>query len=1344
MADQPPVKKGFRPKVGVKVGPEQPLPADIRTDTTVAIPQMFARKDKPVASKPVVVPAIPVAVKPRLAPIRPAQAAVPEVVPAPAPVPAAEPPKKRKVTVLPPTSVATAPATATASIPAELEALQSSIDAEESKNPYVDPVPTVYTPENRIGFQRFIQSYYAKDFSLPPILSKKINPNACSEMKLQTYKYQAFIREYMRQASPYRGVLVYHGLGSGKTCTSIAAAEALYGQGKRKIIVMTPTSLQENFINEIMFCGFRHFHIKNFWVPFTFENPAVRMFAEQVAGIPATHLHSVRGKAQNQRVFWMPDMTKSEAEIAAQQKEFEGDWQQSAIREQLYAIIKHRITFIGYTGMSASKLKEIAVNNPTFFDDAVIIIDEIHNLTRLMAGKIDIYFKPKTKFYEPVTVDTWDPKVKEPIIIPGKDGKPPKNKEAYTRAYLFYRLLEQAKNSKIIALSGTPIVNTPVEVSILSNILHGYFHGCTVNFLTVDPAAIKAIINILNSHPRVSFYSLTKQTGQTQCFFTILEEGYMKKFGTNGEFIGLIYVGPAAANPPTIQTLFAEIEQAVQTKLRVAKKGDPDFKAYPVLPPMKEDFKNNFIDLTDETNLKMKNTVVFTKRISGLISYYRGSKEELMPKIVSDEIVECPFSDIQLPQYVEARLAEIEAEKKKKKKTKRVDEILEEKEAASYRFRSRAFCNFSFPKDINRPFPTSKKEAKMAMDTTETLVGDGVTDLVINPTAVADAEADEAAAREEDDEQADAMEDEENGVAAERTVAAAAPKEYAAELAQALAELREQSPNLFSMNPARPEKEQLQTYSKKFAEIYKRIVGSKGSSLVYSQFKTVEGIDVFAMALQVNNFAPIRIIGPETDLELAPETVASIRDSPEQPRYIVYSGSETLRIRQTLINVFNMRTDKLPNKIADVLMGSPLYATKNMKGEVCKAFMITGAGAEGLSLKNVRTVHIMDPFWNKVRTDQVKGRAIRICSHSDLHYDEDPAKNERTVEIFTYISVFPKGKRIDQTLVLSDGSETTDQYIYDLATQKDAISSEFLTAMKAGAVDCLLNSFENEKIQCYVQEGPVADFLYDPRLEKDIESTGQEVRAAAPTAAAPVPVVGPAIAAARAPPPPVPIPSAFQLTPLERLGKHVRNFYTEIGADQEQLNKVPTIVEKYKGQIWLILANKYDKTHPGVVAKHQAEWKAGVPKAEEAAPAPPPPVAVAVAPAAPAPATTIRKVYTRKMGEVDRLKKHVVEFYKEIGANKDQIDNVPTIVESHKDQIWKVLEEEYEKDYPGVVAKHEAKWKTDIAPIQYYGVPSPDGSKETLYLVTDLTRTTPKGEMRRDPVTGKPKATYFA
>ena len=80
----------------------------------------------------------------------------------------------------------------------------------------------VYMPSTRTGFYKFIQDTYAKRFSITST-PKEMDPKACEKL-LQTgeqgvtaFLYQEFIKEYLRQASPYRGLLVYHGLGSGKT-----------------------------------------------------------------------------------------------------------------------------------------------------------------------------------------------------------------------------------------------------------------------------------------------------------------------------------------------------------------------------------------------------------------------------------------------------------------------------------------------------------------------------------------------------------------------------------------------------------------------------------------------------------------------------------------------------------------------------------------------------------------------------------------------------------------------------------------------------------------------------------------------------------------------------------------------------------------------------------------------------------------------------------------------------------------------------------------------------------------------------------------------------------------------
>jgi len=1046
-----PKGKGLKMKFKVAEGP--PKPQELKTDTLSVSPVPFsgAKVEVGMFKKKESVKPVPVPV-PEQAPEEPPQAPVPapqvpeeppQVPEAPpqapeAPPPVPEAPAQKKIFVKKATPAITA-------IPPELEALQSSIDSKEQENPYEEKEAEPFAPSDRKGFIKFIDSRY-KSFVLPRPLTKKINPNACSQMVLQTYKYQAFIREYMREASPYRGVLVYHGLGSGKTCTSIAASEALYGSGK-KIIIMTPIALKENFLNELMFCGFRHFHLINKWVSFPLT-PIVATFARAEVGLPEAYIKRLEKGDQSKRLLWVPDLSVPESESNFKSLE---SWKQAMIRQQIYEMLQNKFTFIGYTGATKKFLRDIVVNKPTFFDDAVIIVDEIHNLTRLMAGKLDKYllppkktltaFQQKDSAYEPVTVEPWVPKF-------SNDG------DKYSRAILFYRLLTQAKNSKIIALSGTPIVNNPLEISVLANILHGYFHAVNET-MKGDDTAIQNAKTILEKHPRVNFFSIKKKdTGGIDIFFTKLDDGYIKQFNEEGTLEGLIYDEDSME---TIQQIYADIS-TLFTEAGLLLGDSPTYSALPLLPPTYDKFNELFVDTE---SLSLKNPITFKKRISGLISYYRGSKEELMPAVSKDEIVLCPFSPHAFKEYTVARLKELE-ESPPKKASYDEAEKLAEKESTSYRFRSRALCNFAFPPGLERPFPGTKKEEEAEVGMSKDIYGDGVN--------VEDIQEGAEVTEDEDEEPTP------------KTQSRIVP--YQERLAAVLKKLKETAPNLFKMSGSQDEL--LSNYSAKYAAIYQRILESKGSNLVYSQFKTIEGIGVLSMALEVNGFAPIRLDGPEENLRLSPETIESLTKNPEQPRYIIYSGDQSIRVRQTLINIFNMFIDKLPSEIKAVLTSLPLASTKNMKGELCKVFMITGSGAEGLSLKCVRTVHIMEPYWNKVRTEQVKGRAIRICSHADLPFEE------RTVEIFTYISTITKELlKTQQTLDIQDEGKTTDQYILNLAEIKEKVNSSFLTAMKSSAVDCFLNTVDNENIACYAQEGSMTDFLYDPRIKEDIDSTDQ-------------------------------------------------------------------------------------------------------------------------------------------------------------------------------------------------------------------------------------------------------------
>ena len=270
----------------------------------------------------------------------------------------------------------------------------------ETNNPYLTDT-VIYTPQSRRSFHRFIQDNFWDTFHLDPQIKGSIDEDACAKLDstageaVEAFLYQKFIREYIRNAGPYRGILVYHGLGSGKTCSAIAAAEALYGTSNKKIIVMTPFSLRGNFMSEISFCGFRHFNLHNHWVRESLVSEAgvAYIYATSVLSLRPEYLNRVlRRPEEERRAIWIPDFTKPPNYNSPELQDYRND-----IREQLTEMIDSRIKFISYNGISSAELKRYAcqvdpATGKREFDDSIIVIDEFHNLTRLMQGKIYLIF----------------------------------------------------------------------------------------------------------------------------------------------------------------------------------------------------------------------------------------------------------------------------------------------------------------------------------------------------------------------------------------------------------------------------------------------------------------------------------------------------------------------------------------------------------------------------------------------------------------------------------------------------------------------------------------------------------------------------------------------------------------------------------------------------------------------------------------------------------------------------------------------------------------------------------------------------------------------------------------
>jgi len=191
-----------------------------------------------------------------------------------------------------------------------------------------------------------------------------------------------------------------------------------------------------------------------------------------------------------------------------------------------------------------------------------------------------------------------------------------------------------------------------------------------------------------------------------------------------------------------------------------------------------------------------------------------------------------------------------------------------------------------------------------------------------------------------------------------------------------------------------------------------------------------------------------------------------------------------------LRNIFNGNWKYVPSSLADQLKS---ISSNNMYGDIIKIFMITASGAEGITLKNVRYVHITEPYWHPVRTNQVVGRARRICSHQDL------PKELRTVDVYLYLMKFAESqqKDIPMKITLADNNETSDLSLYRISSLKENITDSILKAVKETAIDCAIHKKVGDGLKCFsfVSSKDENKLSFVPSFSKDQkESKTVEVR----------------------------------------------------------------------------------------------------------------------------------------------------------------------------------------------------------------------------------------------------------
>ena len=527
---------------------------------------------------------------------------------------------------------------------------------------------TSYILPNRVGYIDYIQN--------------KFHPDKISESKKTTkaFDHQILIDKYLNINSPYRGLLLYHELGTGKTATSITLVNQ-YLKTSKKIYVILPASLRNNYIKELLLhSDFKYCKRKNKW-----------KFNEK--GIPKIEKD---GKLYN---------------------EFD-DELKLKIDQEIKNIITKRIDFISYNGLTETKVRNLRgriniklfeeylynlkwkrvyglgvkkikelygiditgnfyrddnkkkyVLLPNLIKDLVIKDiqendkDSIEKMIKLIKqyglSFIDTLEIKDFKAYDSVFSDSL-------IIIDEAHSfiRTVSNKSKLSSP--LYEYIMNAKRCKILLLSGTPIINNPYEVLHLCNLLRGPIITYNIPEKTDLSKYLKYIdsIHTNNKKTTIQFYPEN---------FINTTDNYIQYYKWN------------------VTDILSKIT---------------DKKLKPIVnyafPTDDEIFKKYFYNYNGIDHIGYKNTDIFKRRIMGLVSFVDKNKDDF-PEEYPLNVKYVKLSNPQFNVLLDKLIieADIEAKNKKNKYKNKL-----QTETNVYKTYSRAVSNFSFPEGIIRNFPS--------------------------------------------------------------------------------------------------------------------------------------------------------------------------------------------------------------------------------------------------------------------------------------------------------------------------------------------------------------------------------------------------------------------------------------------------------------------------------------------------------------------------------------------------------------------------------------------------------------------------------------------------------------
>lgn len=199
----------------------------------------------------------------------------------------------------------------------------------------------------------------------------------------------------------------------------------------------------------------------------------------------------------------------------------------------------------------------------------------------------------------------------------------------------------------------------------------------------------------------------------------------------------------------------------------------------------------------------------------------------------------------------------------------------------------------------------------------------------------------------------------------------------------------------------------IRQYSCTYASIIKTILDNPTKlHFVYNSFVHGSGAVVLGKLLQLFGFS-----------------VASGNDGDKRNRYAILTNATASQ--QTVNNII-----------------SRFNSPQNMHGDYIKVIIGSKILSEGITLKNVQSIHVATPHWNYSELAQAIARGIRLESHRDLI----EAGEAPLVMVYQHVAIPNKSVKVP----------SIDLQMYVLCESKDISIKAIERLMKESAVDCAI------------------------------------------------------------------------------------------------------------------------------------------------------------------------------------------------------------------------------------------------------------------------------------------------